>query len=259
MRKALALLSLLPRRPLEFYKRAAQILELRSDRLFSRPPVYEAIGWEKAIRDMEAHFSGVTDILGEPALRDIEEKVRQRSKNIRYESPYGLVCNADPDLARCCYLACRLLKPDTVLETGVAYGVTSAYILRALEENGHGVLHSVDLPPPGWEVSEYVGAVIPEELKGRWDLHIGFSRRILPKLLKKIETVDVFVHDSTHTYRNMRWEFETLWSRLRAGGMIVADDVQGNRAFDELRQRRPAFWRVIKEVEKPPLYGVAIK
>ena len=34
-----------------------------------------------------------------------------------------------------------------VVETGVAHGVTSRFILEALERNGRGFLWSIDLPP----------------------------------------------------------------------------------------------------------------
>ena len=44
------------------------------------------------------------------------------------------------------YALCRKLKPDVVVETGVASGVSSSYILCALHENEHGQLYSIDVP-----------------------------------------------------------------------------------------------------------------
>ncbi len=41
--------------------------------------------------------------------------------------------------------------------------------------------------------------------------------------------MDLFLHDSLHTTRNMRREFETVWPSLRAGGLLLADDVERNR------------------------------
>ena len=67
--------------------------------------------------------------------------------------------------------------------------------------------------------------------------------------------MDLFVHDSLHTYRNMRREFEAVWPHLRTGGVILADDVERNRAFGELRQKSPSLWRVIKDREERPLHG----
>jgi cephalosporin hydroxylase len=39
-------------------------------------------------------------------------------------------------------------RPDVVIETGVAHGVTSRIVQEALNRNGSGHLWSVDLPFP---------------------------------------------------------------------------------------------------------------
>ncbi len=51
------------------------------------------------------------------------------------------------------YAIVRSLKPETVLETGVASGLASAYILLALRQNKKGKLYSIDLPSEGWAES----------------------------------------------------------------------------------------------------------
>ena len=115
--------------------------------IFSRrPSAYETVNWEDALRDLEAHLGRVEDLLGEPALAEVEENTRRLLEEIRHKDPFSPRWAADSLLARLLPV-CRLLEPQVVLETGVAYGVSSAFILRALEENGHGILHSVDLPP----------------------------------------------------------------------------------------------------------------
>jgi hypothetical protein len=43
----------------------------------------------------------------------------------------------------------------------------------------------------------------------------------------------MFLHDSSHSYRHMLWEFRQFWSRLRDGGLLVSHDVQMNAAFSE--------------------------
>ncbi|MFO8109943.1 MAG: hypothetical protein R6U17_05410 [Thermoplasmata archaeon] len=44
------------------------------------------------------------------------------------------------------YSLIRKNKPSTVIETGVCNGMSSAAILKALEDNDRGMLYSVDLP-----------------------------------------------------------------------------------------------------------------
>jgi predicted O-methyltransferase YrrM len=79
----------------------------------------------------------------------------------------------------------------------------------------------------------------------------------LPRLLQEIPTIDLFVHDSLHTHRNMRREFDTVWPSLRDGAVLLADDVERNGAFGELRQKGPTLWRVVSDRETSPLHGRA--
>ena len=44
------------------------------------------------------------------------------------------------------YFLVRELKPEKIIETGVHRGVSSLFILQALEDNGKGELYSIDLP-----------------------------------------------------------------------------------------------------------------
>ena len=43
----------------------------------------------------------------------------------------------------------------------------------------------------------------------------------------------MFLHDSSHRYRHMRWEFRQFWKRLRDRGLLVSHDVHVNAAFAE--------------------------
>lgn len=132
------------------------------------------------------------------------------------------------------YAAVRAFQPETLVETGVANGVSSAYLLLALHKNGRGMLHSIELgdprylpsgKPPGW--------MVPEWLKPRWNLLIGDSREVLPKLLADLGGIDVFIHDSLHTYDHMLWEYRAAYPSLRPGGLLVSDDAAWNPAFVE--------------------------
>jgi len=137
--------------------------------------------------------------------------------------------DADTDLSDFCYVICRALRPRHVVETGVGSGVTTSFILQALAANGEGHLWSIDLPPIGAE--EFAGRFVPQHLRTRWTLIRGRSRDVLPRLLQDFSTVDVFLHDSLHTTRNMTFEFQTAWQKLTAGGVLVSDDIHMSNAF----------------------------
>jgi predicted O-methyltransferase YrrM len=259
----LSVLSLLPQgRALDFVDRVMTSIELRLHERRTRVPSYETAGWEETVEQLERFFGQAAgEILAEPALREIEGEVQQRLEEIRQDSPFHLAYNADIALAQSCYLVCRLLKPAVVMETGVAYGTSSAFILKALQQNGHGALHSIDVvASTNRDAFRFIGALVPEELRSRWSLHFGASRRVMPKLLWKLGRVDLFIHDSLHTYWNMRREFATVWPYLSEGGAIMSDDVHRNQAFGELRERGVRLWRVVQETRKDyASFGIALK
>ena len=251
------LLALLPSRPREVLDRTAGLADLALERLSGRTPTDRTVGWEDALRSLEDAPGRAAEILAEPALVEIEGRTRRLLGEIRASDAFSQRWAADSLFARLCYLACRLTTPETVVETGVAYGVSSAYILRALELNGRGMLHSVDLPPLRSEYERFWGVAVPEDLREGWRLHRGASRRVLPGLLRESGPVGLFVHDSLHTHRNMRREFDAVWPSLTPGGLLLADDVERNGAFADLRRKDPALWRVVRDRERDPLHGKA--
>ncbi|MDP8900369.1 MAG: class I SAM-dependent methyltransferase, partial [Actinomycetota bacterium] len=127
----------------------------------------------------------------------------------------------------------------------------------ALQQNGRGKLHSIDLPPLRREYERFWGVAVPEDLRQGWRLHRGASRRVLPGLLRETGPVGLFVHDSLHTRRNMRREFDAAWPNLVPGGLLLADDVERNSAFADLRLKDPSLWRVVRDRERNPLHGKA--
>jgi predicted O-methyltransferase YrrM len=248
---------LLPRHPREFRDRVAGYADLGLERLRESSPAYETTNWQDLLGDIEEYLGRVTEILDEQTLEEVEQDTRRLLEDIRARDPFSPRWAADSRFARLGYLLCRLIKPDAVVETGVAYGVSSVFILKALEVNSRGTLHSVDLPPLRSEYERFWGIAVPEPLEARWRLHRGSSASVLPPLLEETRTLDLFVHDSLHTYKNMRREFDTVWPHLRIGAVLLADDVERNHAFGDLQLKNPALWRVIQDREESPLHGKA--
>ena len=124
------------------------------------------------------------------------------------------------------------------METGVSSGLSSSYLLLALEKNKKGKLYSIDFPIKGVVFPEGAqsGWVIPDELRHRWYLSIGKSSLMMPAILENLKSVDVFFHDSEHTYENMRWEYETVWPYLNPG-LLLSHDINRNHAFSDFSQQ----------------------
>lgn len=200
----------------------------------------------------------------ESGTRDlIESKVRQFRQEADGEKSgwAGLGLEA----AELLYSVVSKHEPSNIVETGVCNGVSSLVILSALDENQTGNLCSIDYPmyaneplpefrktayPDGHAFSAIPadrepGWIIPEDLKQRWDLRIGKSQRKLPMLLSEIDDIDIFIHDSEHTFPCMMFEYELAWEWLNEGGLLLSDDVTRNSAFN-----------TFTEVREPKCFGV---
>ncbi|MGQ0464242.1 MAG: class I SAM-dependent methyltransferase [Sporichthyaceae bacterium] len=167
-------------------------------------------------------------------LADVPKPTLRQNSSL-YGTP-----NGSRELVALAYAYCRLRKPDTVLETGVANGFTTAAILQALAENDHGVLLSIDLPHLHPQAIESVGSAVDPALRGRWQLHFGPAARRIPDVAAG--GVDVFVQDAAHTYLGQRAEYRAGWPLLKEGGVMISDDVG------------PCFAAFAREVGLRPLY-----
>jgi predicted O-methyltransferase YrrM len=147
------------------------------------------------------------------------------------KKPYPVSYSLNDQSGLLLYAICKTVKPDKIIETGVAYGLSSSYILKALDENNKGTLYSIDATFKPWESEQMIGSAIPGNLKKRWKLIFGTSSEKLVPLLKSLGTIDIFFHDSLHTYKNMIFEYEAAWQHIKNGGLLFSDDILGNDAF----------------------------
>lgn len=131
------------------------------------------------------------------------------------------------------YQVVRHFRPRIMVETGVSDGMSSLFILKALSDNGVGHLYSIDLPDVGMPrlYGKEPGWLIDENIKSNWTLIFGKSSQKLIPLLKELQSVNLFLHDSEHSYKNMKFEFSTALKFLSKGGLMLSDDVSSNNAF----------------------------
>ena len=149
------------------------------------------------------------------------------SINVPYKIGYGINRNIGKLLFSICYFS----QPEIIVETGVAYGFSCAYILHGLDFINKGKLVSVDCLIMPWHTKDTIGSVIPDHLKKRHTLLIENTPPNLKKLLNKMNSIDIFIHDSSHTYKHMMNEFRIAWPHIKKGGLLLADDIQDNDAF----------------------------
>jgi Methyltransferase domain len=167
--------------------------------------------------------------------------------------------DADPAFARAVWCLAVHLHPTTVVETGVARGVTTRIILEALDRSEAGHLWSIDRPPLDRDLHSQIGAAVPATLRRRWTLVRGTSRRMLPSLLGSLGQIDLFVHDSLHSQRNLSFELTRAWGAMRGAGALAADDVNQNAAFRPFVSTVPALAGIVAPADDGhSLFGVAV-
>jgi predicted O-methyltransferase YrrM len=195
-----------------------------------------------------------------PGFAQVMERVAYIEKDMaelgrRYQAHYipGWVNLVD---AQFLYWAVRQAKPEIIVQTGVSNGLSSAFMMLALAKNGpHGKLHVIDIPAifdptdRAWTQKGTVygvvipqgkssGWIVPDIYRDRFDVQIGDAKALLPKLVDQVDRIDMFFHDSDHTYNHMTFEFNEAMRKLAPGGVILADDIAWNASLWDFADAR---------------------
>jgi len=156
------------------------------------------------------------------------------------------------------YLLTKMLRPKIIIETGCNVGFSSTFIALAVKENDNGCMFYTMDPSlecclwesllslkPSHEEKQQVDhdklraqygplSVVPQDLRKYVIFKAGRSVDILPNLLKDNPKIDIFFHDSEHSYKNTIWECMTIWPYLKTGGYFLVHDASHNLAFKEV-------------------------
>lgn len=144
------------------------------------------------------------------------------------------------------YTICERLKIKNAIETGVAYGWSSAAILRSLSKR-NGRLISVDMPMLKQSDYHLIGVAVESELQPYWELRREPDRFALPRAMKKMNGSLEFVHyDSDKSYYGRKWSQEIIWKNLIRGGIFVSDDIEDNEAFMEFVALHKLRFNIVK-------------
>ncbi|MFL5955205.1 MAG: class I SAM-dependent methyltransferase [Gaiellaceae bacterium] len=144
------------------------------------------------------------------------------------------------------YAIVRATRPELVVETGVHDGLGSALVLRALERNGAGTLYGFDVDPQaGW--------LVPQELRGRYQLVLGDVRETLPRELAD-KSVDVFIHDSLHTYEHEHFELELAVAHSGASAILASDNAHATTALRDVCTEHGLDYALFRERPRHHFY-----
>lgn len=110
------------------------------------------------------------------------------------------------------------MKPRVIVETGLDKGlgtcVLAAAVLKNRGEGAPGTVHTIDISPvAGWLIEPPYSDVVRLVYS---DLHAA--------LREMKEPIDLFIHDSAHSYEHESGEFEIISQRLSEGALILSDN-----------------------------------
>lgn len=154
------------------------------------------------------------------------------------------------------YYACEFTNAQHVVETGVAYGWSSLAALLSLEKR-NGTLYSSDMPYLAQDGDQYVGYVVPENLRKNWKLFRFADKESLPKIFAENQVFDVVHYDSDKSYNGRVWAYNELYKHLKEGGVFISDDIGDNSAYQDFCEKNNIETTIVEYEGK--YIGVFIK
>lgn len=130
------------------------------------------------------------------------------------------------------YVIARLTRPTIAIETGTQNGASAQGILCALKRNEWGHLISIDAGNDSSDGTHahtedgIPGKYIPNHLRDRWSMVIGFTQDKLGPIIEK-GVVDLFFHDSDHSREVVEYEFQTVVKASQSGTIVSLHDHYG--------------------------------
>jgi hypothetical protein len=193
---------------------------------------------------------------------DNQFKLKFKDNIIELEEQYADIAGDMRFNSLSLYVIVRAYKPELMIETGVASGKSSALILLAMKHNGKGRLVSIDKPNVDGEIlldgaktttkERQCGWMVPSYLRSRWQLIIGDSLIELPLLLGKTDSkIDIFFHDSLHTYEHVKNELSSIWPHMNnKDGLILVDDIDTGAgiAFNNFLSKKNIYGLAYREL-----------
>lgn len=147
-----------------------------------------------------------------------------------------------------------------ILETGVAYAWSSLAILHSLHSRDKGHLISNDLPPTANFSEDYIGMLVPEEMKSRWTFIRGADRESLKKIHLDGKRFDLMHYDSDKTYEGRRWSYAFIYDHLlKPGGILMSDDIDDNYGFKDFCDEKGLTPVIIDDTKNNKFEGIVFK
>ena len=138
------------------------------------------------------------------------------------------------------------LKPETSIEIGFAYGISTLFACEALDRNRISSRHIVIDP---LQFSEFGGVGLGNIKRAGYERFVDFreapSEIALPQLLDANTRIQAAIIDGFHTFDHALVDFFYINKMLDVGGAVIFDDVN-----------MPSIARLVSHIAKYPAYRI---
>jgi hypothetical protein len=158
---------------------------------------------------------------------------------------YPLFYDSNPGTLELLAMLIKKIRPANVIETGIANGASTRKILSSFSELNltNSKLYSMDINPH----------VATPYLLSNPQFHFICidSQKSFTSAMHKIGTVDLFYHDSNHSYDNQMHEYSIAWEMLNSdNGILMSDDINWSNAFLDFCKKINRLPLILSDTEK---------
>jgi predicted O-methyltransferase YrrM len=133
----------------------------------------------------------------------------------------GLGMRMPGGTARFMYGLAKAMEAESYVDVGTFVGLSSLWVARAMEEQGKGKVYTVELDPKWYKMS--IEFARKAGLSHRIEACLGDSRKYLPTLRQKLNSVDLVLLDSGDKAL-YKIDFENLEPLFTDDTIIMAHD-----------------------------------
>jgi predicted O-methyltransferase YrrM len=132
----------------------------------------------------------------------------------------------DPSCGALLQKVIRAIRPTVGVEVGLAFGISTLYILEVLKEAGGEKLIGMD---PAQHDNHWRGGglhnILQAGYESLYEFHENTSQQVLPALAREGQRIDFAFIDGWHTFDHTLIDFFYIDQMLSVGGVVVFDDV----------------------------------
>lgn len=122
--------------------------------------------------------------------------------------------------------AIQTIRPRVSIEVGLAFGISTLYILEAMRDFGGGKLIGID---PAQHDRYWRGGGLQNVRQAGYEhlyeFHEDTSQQVLPRLVGAGQRIQFAFIDGWHTFDHTLIDFFYIDQMLEVGGVVVFDDV----------------------------------